>query len=330
MSAATLVEAPAPPRGRDGGRVWLVADGPAAERVADQLGRSPDRVPTPSELSAVLAWVRPGDRAVVAGLTPAQTVRALEALLARGLGVAVDATEAPALRRALGRRIGGLDCVVLRPAKASRLSAVVLRLRDVAVAAGALAALSPLLALIALLVKRSSPGPVFFATHVVGRDGVPFLWRKFRTMRVAGPEGVALRRERYRAFIAGRHEAGADRQVAHKIVDESRVTAVGRVLRRHSLDELPQFWNVLRGDMTLVGPRPCQPYEYDLQDQWHRLRYRVKPGLTGPWQAYGRSQVTFDEMVLMDYCYSYARSFWLDARLIARTVVVVLTGEGGK
>jgi lipopolysaccharide/colanic/teichoic acid biosynthesis glycosyltransferase len=149
-------------------------------------------------------------------------------------------------------------------------------------------------------------------------------------MRPGRPEDDALRRERYRAALLDQELTGASGPAPRKIVDESRLTPIGRVLRRHSIDELPQLWNVLRGEMTLVGPRPCLPYEYELQAPWHRLRYRVKPGLTGPWQAHGRSRVSFDEMAYMDYCYGRARSFVLDLRLILRTVAVVVTGEGGK
>jgi lipopolysaccharide/colanic/teichoic acid biosynthesis glycosyltransferase len=203
-----------------------------------------------------------------------------------------------------------------------------------------------------VIIKRTSPGPVFFATTVVGRDGRTFTWRKLRTMHVGAPADDLRRREAYRRFLSERDErastgASAARPDApgttqghasvtaadhapRKLVDERRVTPIGRFLRRHSIDELPQLWNVLRGEMTLVGPRPCLPYEFELQAPWHRRRFRVTPGLTGPWQAYGRSSLTFDEMALLDYCYGQVTSFWLDARLILRTAQVVLTGEGGK
>lgn len=115
-----------------------------------------------------------------------------------------------------------------------------------------------------------------------------------------------------------------------KVVDLQRVTKIGSILRRHSIDELPQLLNVLRGNMTLVGPRPALPYEHELFADWQRLRVAgITPGLTGPWQAYGRSRATFDEMVLMDYCYGHSRSFLLDIRLMVRTLWVMVTGEGG-
>ena len=197
-----------------------------------------------------------------------------------------------------------------------------MRLRDVAVATVGLTLLSPLFAVLSVLVHRSSPGSVFFTTAVIGKGGRSFIWRKFRSMRPAAPADEARRRDAYRALV--------EQSTGGKLVDESRVTPVGRFIRRHSLDELPQLWNVLRGEMTLVGPRPCLPYEYDVQAPWQRLRFRVTPGLTGPWQAYGRGRISVDEMALMDYCYSYRRSFLLDLRIILRTIRVVITGEGGR
>jgi lipopolysaccharide/colanic/teichoic acid biosynthesis glycosyltransferase len=262
--------------------------------------------------------------AVVRGLSPAETVRVAEALLTSGVGTAIDVSENPVLARAMGR-----DYIHLSPTGPSNTCLVLLRLRDLVAASVALVVLAPLLALLALLVKRSSHGPVLYAARVVGRNGREFTWWKLRTMRVGKPADDAVRRERYRATLANQQRLPADQHASNKIVDESRLTHIGRVLRRHSLDELPQLWNVLRGEMTLVGPRPCLPYEYALQAPWHHLRYRVTPGLTGPWQAYGRSRVTLDEMALIDYCYSRTKSFWLDTRVILRTFVVVVTGEGG-
>jgi len=234
----------------------------------------------------------------------------------------------PVLGRALGERYGGSVCVVLRPDPLSRAAAIALRMRDVVAATAGLVALAPLVGVLAVLIKGSSPGPVFFATEVVGRDGRTFVWRKLRSMRPGTATDEERRRAQFRAFVEGRLEG--DGPAPRKLVDEARVTGIGRFIRRHSLDELPQLWNVLRGEMSLVGPRPCLPYEYEAQPPWQRLRYRVTPGLTGPWQAYGRSRVTVDEMALMDYCYGYRRSFWLDARIILRTVWVVITGEGGR
>ena len=284
----------------------------------------------PAPLARILDAAHPGDWALLTGRSPGETVEAAEALLRRGLWTVIEVRDYPALARALGRRRWGRECVVLSPEPPSRAALVALRLRDVLVAGAGLAALAPFFGAVALLIKRSSPGPVLFATEVVGRNGQTFVWHKLRSMRVGSATDDVRRREQYRAFLADQRGAARQATASRKVIDEARVTGIGRFLRRHSLDELPQLWNVLKGEMTLVGPRPCLPYEYGLHEPWQRLRYRVTPGLTGPWQAYGRSKVAFDEMALMDYCYSYMRSFWLDLRLILRTALVVVTGEGGR
>ena len=141
-------------------------------------------------------------------------------------------------------------------------------------------------------------------------------------MRLEGEDEVRRRRDFAQYVAGGRGRA--------KIVDQSRVTAVGRVLRRHSLDELPQLWSVLQGNMTLVGPRPCLVYEYELLKPWHRRRFAVRPGLTGLWQVRGRGRVRADEMALMDIGYALGRTWWTDLRLLGETVRVVLTGRGAE
>ena len=315
-------------------RLWLIGGPEALARVEQQLAVSDGVIVRQAGLATVLREARPRDLVLLSGRLPVEMVDDAETLLKREFTVALEVGDRAALRRALSRRRLGLDLVVLSSRPLSPAARLAFRLRDLVVAGAALLALSPALALLGVLVKRSSPGPVFFATTVVGQYGRTFTWRKLRSMTVGTPTDEAIRRERYRAFLANvpqpDQQAGLKQAAAQKLVDESRVTPIGRLLRRHSLDELPQLWNVLRGEMTLVGPRPCLPYEYELQSPWQRLRYRVTPGLTGPWQAYGRSQVTFDEMALMDYCYGRVKSFWLDARLILRTALVVITGEGGK
>ena len=319
-----------------GHRLWLVGEGPAAEQTAHALEACGDVAANRGALDWVLTMAAPGDWVLLAGLAPSETVAASERILAQGLHAAIEVTEAPALQRALGRHRWGRDWVILSPQPPLWLSVLALRARDVIGAGLALAFLCSVIILLALLVQLSSLGPAFYATQVVGRDGRLFTWRKLRTMRVAAPtDDEAWRRERFRAFMDGRPPPSADDQPAEgdtvrKVVDESRITGIGRVLRRHSPDKLPQLWNVMRGDMTLVGPRPSLPYEYEMFAPWQRLRYKTTPGLTGPWQAYGRSQVSFDEMALMDYCYGHVKSFWLDLRLIARTALIIVTGEGGK
>jgi lipopolysaccharide/colanic/teichoic acid biosynthesis glycosyltransferase len=114
-----------------------------------------------------------------------------------------------------------------------------------------------------------------------------------------------------------------------KLSNDPRITPIGGWLRKHSLDELPQLWNVIRGDMSLVGPRPCLPYEYEQYANWHKERFAVRPGMTGLWQVSGRSSVSFNDMVILDLYYIHNISLWLDAAIILRTIGVVLTGKGG-
>ncbi len=199
---------------------------------------------------------------------------------------------------------------------------------DVVAAAAALVLLSPLLGAIALAVRLDSPGPVLFRQERVGLRGRRFRFLKFRSMR-DGNDPAA-----HRAYVtqlikkgqvATRNEDGHE---VYKLEDDDRVTRVGRVLRKYSLDELPQLWNVLRGDMSLVGPRPALDYEIEAYRDWHRLRLQVTPGLTGLWQVAGRSRVDFDEMVFQDVMYAYNQSFLTDLGICVRTVPVVLQGRG--
>lgn len=188
----------------------------------------------------------------------------------------------------------------------------------------------PFFLAIALLIRITSRGPVFFIQRRVGEDGREFALFKFRTMRPDTDD--ALHREFTRNFIEGRlPETPLDGRngAAYKMVDDPRVTAVGRFLRKTSLDELPQFINILKGEMTIVGPRPPLPYEYERYDEWHKLRLKVRPGLTGLWQVSGRSRVPFHEMVMMDIYYIERWSLLLDLKIMIRTVPVMLGGTGG-
>jgi len=202
------------------------------------------------------------------------------------------------------------------------------RMVDVVGAALGLLVISPLLAAIALAVKLSSPGPVIFRQKRVGRVGVPFPMFKFRTMR----DGNDSRD--YEAYSRTFIREGAAATVApdgskiYKPIDDPRVTRVGAVLRKLSFDELPQLWNVLRGDMSLVGPRPCMLYEWDLYDPWQRRRLDVLPGCTGLWQVRGRSRVCFEEMVILDLYYAHRGTLFTDVRLMVQTIPVMLLGRG--
>lgn len=205
-----------------------------------------------------------------------------------------------------------------------------LRSRDVMLSLLGVVLLSPFILTIALLVKLSSPGPVFYKTRVVGQYKKEFVWRKFRSMRVMD-EGTdnALRRERFREYVENRRSDTA-KSASTKTIDLDRVTPIGRIIRKCSVDELPQLWNVICGQMSLVGPRPCLPYEADFFTGWRSRRFNVRPGLTGLWQVFGRSRVTFDEAAAMDVYYLYRRSFGFDLYLILKTIGIVLTGKGAR
>jgi lipopolysaccharide/colanic/teichoic acid biosynthesis glycosyltransferase len=212
------------------------------------------------------------------------------------------------------------------------------RVLDLVGASLALVLLAPLMAAVALAVAVSSPGPVVFRQLRLGRGGAPFVFYKFRTMTHGADDGV--HRDFVTRLITGAGPAAvsapnvqADGQApgGFKLQQDPRVTQLGRFLRRTSLDELPQFFNVLRGDMSLVGPRPPIPYEARHYRAWHLRRLlQLKPGLTGPWQVSGRSQVPFDEMVRMDLRYIARCSLALDLLLLVRTVGVVLSGRGAR
>lgn len=206
---------------------------------------------------------------------------------------------------------------------------------DILGALFALLLLSPLMFATAIAVKLSSPGPIVFRQTRLGRGGRPFAFYKFRSM-VAG-NNDQIHRDYVKSLINGASPA-ADPQSAkseatplYKIKADPRVTKVGRFIRRTSIDELPQLFNVLKGDMSLVGPRPPLPYEAENYRSWHLRRLlEVRPGITGLWQVEGRSRVTFDEMVRMDLRYMRGCSLGLDLRLLARTILVVLRDEGAR
>jgi lipopolysaccharide/colanic/teichoic acid biosynthesis glycosyltransferase len=199
---------------------------------------------------------------------------------------------------------------------------------DIAGSLALLILLAPLFLLIAALVKLKSPGPVFFRQIRVGEMRKPFTCLKFRTMHVNNDDAIHQR------FVSSFIKSGAEAQEAgkkgvFKIVNDPRVTAIGNILRKTSLDELPQLWNVFRGDMSLVGPRPAVPYEVAQYQPWHCRRVlEAKPGITGLWQVNGRSRTTFDEMVRLDLRYAKARSLWTDVRILLATPKAVIAGKG--
>ncbi len=203
------------------------------------------------------------------------------------------------------------------------------RAMDIAGSAAALLLFSPLYAGIALAIKLGSKGPVLFKQERLGQYGKTFTVLKFRSMRTDCDSKI--HQEYVNKFIAGdaENESEAGPAKVYKLQSDPRITGVGHFLRKTSLDELPQFWNVLRGDMSLVGPRPPIAYEFRAYDVWHRRRVlEIKPGITGLWQVNGRSRTRFDDMVRLDLKYARGWSLWLDVKIILQTPAAVFTGDG--
>jgi lipopolysaccharide/colanic/teichoic acid biosynthesis glycosyltransferase len=211
-----------------------------------------------------------------------------------------------------------------------RISGALKRAIDVVGSIVALTVLSPVFLMIAVVVKASSKGPVFFRQHRLGEHGEPFVFLKFRSMYVGNDDTV--HKEYIKKLIAGkaeRHETNANGEGVFKLTSDSRITPLGALLRKTSLDELPQFINVLKGEMSLVGPRPPIAYEVENYHVWHRRRLlEAKPGMTGLWQISGRSRVGFDEMVRLDLRYAKASSPWMDIKILLLTPLAVIRGEG--
>jgi exopolysaccharide biosynthesis polyprenyl glycosylphosphotransferase len=210
-----------------------------------------------------------------------------------------------------------------------RASRLVKRGMDVAGSLLGLVLLSPVLTCVALAIKFTSKGPVLFRQHRIGQFGRTFTFLKFRSMYVSNDP--AIHKEYTRQFISGQAATfnGNGSHGVYKITNDPRVTPVGRFLRRTSLDELPQLLNVLLGHMSLVGPRPPVPYEFECYQVWHKRRLlAVRPGITGLWQVGGRSKVKFDEMVRLDLQYASAWSVWLDVKILLQTPRAVLAGIG--
>ena len=185
--------------------------------------------------------------------------------------------------------------------------------------------LGPLILFIAIAVKVHSPGPVLFRQIRIGKHGKPFICLKFRSMREDADPG--LHRDYMRRLIDN-NVAPSQHGGSLKMANDTRITNLGRILRRFSIDELPQLINVLRGEMSLVGPRPHLPCEVELYEEWHKGRLQVLPGITGWWQIKGRNRVAFDELVRMDLYYIEHMSLWLDLKIILLTPWEALLGKG--
>ena len=206
------------------------------------------------------------------------------------------------------------------------------RMMDVLGSVAALVVLSPLWVVISLAIKLTSKGPILFRQERVGQFGVPFTLLKFRSMEDQNDPSLHL--EYIKQFIsreADSAEVSNSQKAIYKIQNDPRVTRFGSFLRRSSLDEIPQLVNVLKGEMSLVGPRPPIPYELANYDVWHKRRvFEVKPGITGLWQVQGRSRTSFDDMVRLDLEYSNSWSLWLDIKILLQTPRAVLSGEGAR
>lgn len=212
----------------------------------------------------------------------------------------------------------------------NRLGRASKRLIDVLGSLALLAIMSPVLFIIAAAIKLTSSGPVLFRQKRIGEHGTPFTFLKFRSMYMNNDS--TAHKEYVRELIAGRAEkksANGNGGGVFKLTDDPRITPVGKVLRRTSLDELPQLLNVLSGEMSLVGPRPPVPYEVEAYATWHRRRLlEAKPGITGLWQVYGRSRVEFDDMVRLDLRYARNCSPLLDLKILLQTPRAVMSGDG--
>jgi exopolysaccharide biosynthesis polyprenyl glycosylphosphotransferase len=209
---------------------------------------------------------------------------------------------------------------------------VMKRLIDIAGALFGLIIFSPLILIIAAAIKLTSKGPLLFQQERMGYQGKKFPFLKFRSMHTDNDENI--HREFIKKHIKGNHKEinlGSEDQPCYKMKNDPRITPLGRILRKSSMDELPQFFNVLMGQMSLVGPRPPIPYELDNYQNWHMKRVlNVKPGITGLWQIKGRSLTTFDEMVRMDLQYAKNWDLWLDFKILFSTIKVVFTGIGAE
>ena len=186
--------------------------------------------------------------------------------------------------------------------------------------------LLPVFLLLSLVVKLTSEGPAFYKPDAIGRHGNIFKMYKFRSMRI--DSSCDIHKDYVTKLIKGEiGQKGTDGQIL-KITDDPRITPVGKFLRRFSLDELPQLINVLKGEMSLVGPRPCLPYEYEQYEEWYKKRVAVRPGITGVWQVTGRSEVAFEDMILLDLYYIYNRSVLFDFQILLETANAVLKRKG--
>ena len=262
--------------------------------------------------------------------------RLFEAMMKLGRNQRVEFRFAPNLFNVLPQKtsvdqIGVLPMVRLFREPLTDVQRFVKRLSDIVLAIVAAIITAPIWLAAAILVRIDSKGPLIYRQERVGMDGRMFLCFKFRSM--AADSDDAIHREAYQKNIVGDAEANAGNEsspIYGKVKNDPRVTRVGSFIRRTSIDELPQLLNVIRGEMSIVGPRPPIPYEVEEYDIWHRKRLDMKPGITGLWQVSGRNRLTFDEMVKIDLYYIENWSLLLDAKIMLLTIPAVFRGDGAR
>jgi exopolysaccharide biosynthesis polyprenyl glycosylphosphotransferase len=309
--------------------IGVVENGPLGRDVPDSF----EGVPLVSDLKGLPEAILESGANEVIITDPTVSGDALFDVMIRcGRRPGVEFRIAPSLFNCLPRKteidqIGALPMIRLFREPLSNAARISKRAFDILIALFALAILSPLWIVVALLIKLDSKGPVFYKQERVGMDGRLFLFYKFRTMRAGADD--ATHREYLKQYIAGDDATnlGEVEKPVYKLRGDERITRLGRLLRRLSLDELPQLFNVLRGDMSIVGPRPPIPYEVEAYKLWHRKRLDMKPGLTGLWQVSGRNRLPFEEMVRLDVFYIENWSMLLDLKILLRTLPVMLRGD---
>jgi exopolysaccharide biosynthesis polyprenyl glycosylphosphotransferase len=324
--------------------ILIVGSGRVARRIADKLGSRPkygldlvgflDDEPfgldlqdprylgTNSRLEEVVRAYRV-ERVVVA-FSLLSGERQVE-LLRRCAELGVRIEIVPRMYEVIGSRsqmhdLDGIPLLSLKPAHLSGPSRILKRSLDLVVSASLLVILSPVIAAVAVRIKMESPGPVFFRQERMGAGGRRFQIVKFRSMYVDA--------DAHKSEVGHLNKHNEDGPRMFKVTDDPRITPFGRFLRRSSLDELPQLFNVVRGEMSLVGPRPLILNEDENIIGQRRRRLKLTPGVTGPWQVLGRSDIPFSEMLMLDYLYVTNWSLWGDVKLLFRTVPAVLSRRG--
>jgi lipopolysaccharide/colanic/teichoic acid biosynthesis glycosyltransferase len=293
----------------------------------------------------VVGWVTRGQALVVIltemAASDEATAREFEARIRRDLAARLDSRTLAGLsvrlhfnvasvKKAAGDALWPSDPLLFKldaEDDGASLRDVLKRMFDILGSGALLILLSPVFLAIAALIKLKSPGPIFFRQVRVGEKAKPFTMLKFRSMHANADSKV--HQQYVTQFIKSGGQNGADKSQVFKLTNDPRITPLGHILRKTSLDELPQLWNVFRGDMSLVGPRPPLFYETEQYQAWHWRRVLdAKPGVTGLWQVAGRSRTTFDGMVRLDLRYVRTRSLWTDIKILLATPAAVITGKG--